>query len=512
MKSFLTAILLVLYGVLSAQISVGSVHFGGSNADLFISHSIYNSKVYIAGASMSDDFDLNSNAGEFDAWYLAVDENGDTVFSYLMAGSLNDVFTDIIPGPTSAMVLVGRSASVDGDFIGISNYGMEDAIFAGVDTMGDFIVLENFGGNGDDNFSRVKRTIDAGFIMCGESASDSDDLPDNYGASDAWLMRLSFSVSKVWSYNYGGESTDKFCDLYAAADGNFYAFGKTYSTTGDISGQHGDSDYWLTKINSMGSVVWSRVYGGTDTEEAFCLVPCSEGNLLLCGGTESSDMDVPGNNAGGNLWFVKTDLNGDTLWTKIIGWGNGEWLISATEVRENLYLALIATDAGPDPLYGDFDIILVLFDQYNTQYLGHYGGLMVDGIGEGPMGKMDYDDADDVLRFTSVSWSSNEDLPGNYGNVDGWLFAQGLSIDAISEFGGSAEMSVWPMPATGYVNIMIDGPSNATNEVFLIDQQARVVRSWRLNSGSATLDITGISSGYYVLCTESGLNTKLIIQ
>jgi hypothetical protein len=71
----------------------------------------------------------------------------------------------------------------------------------------------------------------------------------------------------------------------------------------------------LTKIDASGEVVFERSYGGTVLDLGTNICATSDGNLLLLGATS-----LPaGSTTQVDIFILKVDANGDTLWTKTYG-------------------------------------------------------------------------------------------------------------------------------------------------------------------------------------------------
>jgi hypothetical protein len=92
---------------------------------------------------------------------------------------------------------------------------------------------------------------------------------------------------------------------------------------------HSDSAL-LVRINSNGDILWSRTYGGSNPERAWSVKPTSDGGFIVVGWTESFG------NGASDFYIIKTDANGDSIWTKTYG---SEW---ADEGRD----ILVTGDGG----------------------------------------------------------------------------------------------------------------------------------------------------------------------
>ena len=82
-----------------------------------------------------------------------------------------------------------------------------------------------------------------------------------------------------------------------------------------------DSDYdmYLCKTNAAGELAWTRTFGGSDTDMGYAVKNTSEGGYIIAGTTRSFPSPTP------RIYIVKTDQDGDTLWTKTYGSGSSNF-------------------------------------------------------------------------------------------------------------------------------------------------------------------------------------------
>lgn len=123
----------------------------------------------------------------------------------------------------------------------------------------------------------------------------------------ALAMKCDANGDTIWTKSYGGSQWD-FCNAaIGLSDGGFALAGQTYSQG------NGNGDFYLIRINSGGDTLWTKTYGGAEADEANSVAVTADGGFILAGNTESYG-------AGGvDMYVVRTDLNGDTLWTRTYG-------------------------------------------------------------------------------------------------------------------------------------------------------------------------------------------------
>src|SRR5436190_12259968 len=106
-------------------------------------------------------------------------------------------------------------------------------------------------------------------------------------------------------------------------DGGYIVAGTSNSVNGDVTNHHGTastSDCWIIKLNSAGTILWQKSYGGTNNDYASSIKQTTDGGYIFSGYTSSNDGDVSGNHGGfEDGWVVKTDSTGTLIWQKCLG-------------------------------------------------------------------------------------------------------------------------------------------------------------------------------------------------
>ncbi|MCF8463437.1 MAG: T9SS type A sorting domain-containing protein [Flavobacteriales bacterium] len=126
-------------------------------------------------------------------------------------------------------------------------------------------------------------------------------------AYQAYLLKLSIDGDTIWTRHYGGTNWDLAHQVLPMADGGYALFGQTYSYGA------GGGDFWLLRLDSEGDTLWTKTYGGTGLESGESFSITNEGGFYLTGYTESFGAGKK------DVYIVKTDALGDTLWTRAYG-------------------------------------------------------------------------------------------------------------------------------------------------------------------------------------------------
>lgn len=217
---------------------------------------------------------------------------------------------------------------------------------------------KSLGGTKLDQAFTIINTLDQGFLVIGESFSDDGDVTGHHGStdsSDAWVVKLDKDGTIQWQKSFGGSRNDRLTDGIAMPDGSFILTGSTESDNGDVSGLHStiaagnyvaNSDLWILKIDAAGTILWSKLFGGTLTETGLSIQKYPGGGFVVAGTAASSDFDLTANNGFEDIWILKLNDAGIVDWKRNYGdvhrdftssltvMGNGDLLVAGyTRVR-----------------------------------------------------------------------------------------------------------------------------------------------------------------------------------
>jgi hypothetical protein len=219
-----------------------------------------------------------------------------------------------------------------------------DALAVRFDDDGEILWTYKYNGpsSKEDLFYKVLPTSDGGFIFCGYSRS--------FGGSDnAFFMKLNSSGVQQWVEDWGGSGIDRAQDIIELPNGKFVICGYTTSSPAQYY------DGFILKVSSSGNTDWSKIYGGTSYDDLNSLILLPDDGFLL------------GGQSNNQLYLIRTDKDGDSLWTRKWGTsgldvikcvnfaqgGNGYILAGTTDGLgsggEDAYL--IRTDTAGVPLW-----------------------------------------------------------------------------------------------------------------------------------------------------------------
>jgi hypothetical protein len=188
------------------------------------------------------------------------------------------------------------------------------------DANGNIQWSRTFGGGEDDWCTSIVQTTDNGYFLAGYTQSFGA------GNGDFWLVKTNANGDSLWSRTYGGSGIDYCCSIQRTTDSGFVLSGWTSSFGA------GNSDFWLVKIDANGDSLWSRTFGGTNRDDRSYVRQTSDGGYILAGSTWSFGS---GNS---DFWLVKTDENGNRLWSRSFGGSNEDWCNSLQQTADSGYI------------------------------------------------------------------------------------------------------------------------------------------------------------------------------
>lgn len=162
-----------------------------------------------------------------------------------------------------------------------------------------------FTNNGYDYGQGVTQLADSSYLICGSSSSFDD------GPSQAFLLKIDSLGNYKWSLDYGGSEEESARRvLYKEGFGCFLAgFTNSYG--------NGAYDAYLVKTNENGIFEWDKTYGGENWERIHDAVLTRDTGVIMVGQSNSTA------NSYNDIYIVRTNSEGDTLWTKTFG-GSGD--------------------------------------------------------------------------------------------------------------------------------------------------------------------------------------------
>src|SRR6185436_3754637 len=232
-------------------------------------------------------------------------------------GTQFDQVESVIQTFDGGFAAAGIATSTNGNVTG--NHGFGDFWIIKMNAAGTLLWQKSYGGSADEGAFSIAQTADSGFVVAGSSTSVNGNVTLNHGLNDYWIIKLNSAGVLQWQKTLGGSSVDIHYDVHQTSDLGFIIAGYTISNDGDVTGNHGFEDYWIVKLNSSGTLQWQKTFGGSMDERAFSIQQTSDGGYIAGGYTASTDGDVTGNHGDYDYWIVKLNSSGTLVWQKTLG-------------------------------------------------------------------------------------------------------------------------------------------------------------------------------------------------
>lgn len=329
-------------------IEVSEIEFiktlGGSNNDVLQSVIKSSDAGYaVLGYTQSNNFDiLDKNDTSFDFWVMKFSKDDTLQWNKTFGGSEDDRGADIIATNDGGFALFGFSKSSDNDVN--ENAGAQDFWVIKITSSGLISWQKTFGYSGADSGTSFLQTKDSGYLITGvldvtaSNGQGNSKRAQKHAGGDIWAIKLNSSGELEWSKYYGGSFTDTPFGLVETNDDSFIIAASSDSNDVDISNNKGSYDFWVLKISSTGVLIWEKNFGGSEVDEPRGISTTNDGNFVIVGDTRSSDEDVSSNNGGADLWMLKISTEGNLIWEKTFGGSSFDVARSVSKTLDNGFL------------------------------------------------------------------------------------------------------------------------------------------------------------------------------
>jgi len=341
-----------------------------------------------------------------------------------------------------------------------------------------------FGGSGNDYGYSVQLTGDGGYIVAGYTT------PMGSSHTDLLLVKVSASGDTLWSRTYGGALHEVGYSARQTGDGGYIITGYTDSYGG------ANGNLWLIKTDATGDTAWTRVFGGDATEIGHSVLQTQDGGYVMAGLKDTTYA------AGlGAVWLIKTGANGDVVWAKTYGGAAYDGGASVEQTRDGGFviagytesfgagltdLYLVKTDANGDTMWtgalgGEYD------DCGSSIQQTEDGGYIIAGTTES------YGSGDHDVWLVKTDANGDTNWTRTFGGED---WDEGQSVQVTQDGGYIVAGRTWP-------------DTGSSVEVWLIKTDAEGVTAWTRTYGGAGFDcgysVRQTQDGAYIIVgnTES---------
>jgi hypothetical protein len=460
-----------------------------------------------------------TTAKGWDYYLVKTDANGDTLWSRTY-GTTNDEFGQSVQQTNDGGYILTGSVNNAGDW---------NIFVVKTNAAGDTTWTRTITGVGDDEANSVQQTNDGGYVIVGYTNSFG-----NYGF---FLLKTDASGTLSWAKTYQGLGNNLAYSVQQTSDGGYILAGATDGFTPSI-------DMLVIKTDVNGDTLWCKAYGTTGVEWGNYMQQTTDGGYLLVGYTTQNI-----NQGDEDIYLVKTDASGDTLWTRSYGGANDEQITSFEQTADGGY---IFTGSTASYGMGKGDLLLMKtnasgISSFSTIFGsgGYDWGYSVKQTGDkgyicGGFSSSYFTSFNIFLLLKTDSMGKDSCISGNIlmpmitpvSTVDGSSLTVQTVTPGVSGSGASVEsscvtntilcpqqttavysiqqavaLSVYPNPSTGILNYDLRNTADKNCRIQITDIFGRMILSEQ-KTVSGNIDLSSYAPGTYFLRIQTANFSK----
>ena len=149
---------------------------------------------------------------------------------------------------------------------------------------------------------------------------------------DYLVIKTNANGDTLWTRTYGGIGDEEPAAIQQTTDGGYIIVGS------DNSSGIGNYNVYVVKINSIGDTLWTKSFGGGNNEFAQAVQQTMDGGYIIAGYTNSFS-------SSNDVYLLKTDVNGALLWSKTYGGTYDDYAYAVEQTIDNGYIIAGATNS-----------------------------------------------------------------------------------------------------------------------------------------------------------------------
>ena len=485
---------------------------------------------YYTASSITFDTTTLTNAGTTDVFIAKYDSSGNVLWAKSAGGNNLEEGRAIAVDASGNCYVTGyfESSSITFGSTILTNVNGIDIFIVKFDASGNVIWAKNVGGLGLVFGIAVDGNGNCYATGCFFSASISFGSTKLFntgpnGSADIFIAKFDSSGNAVWAKSAGGNEDDVCTAISVDGRGNSnitgtfksssITFGSSMLTNigGFCSGfpVTSCSDFLIAKFDANGNALWAKSAGGSSHDGGYGIAVDSNSNVYVTGyfaGLSITFDTTKLTNAGpfgsADVFTVKCDSNGNTIWAKNVGCG-GDSRGIAVDGMGNSYVV------------GDFNSPCT----FGTTTLnpGIFGDLFIlkyDSSGNPVWGKSAGGDGSDRGQGIAVDGGGNCYITGCYdgsyisfgsttlgsaGDNDFFVARLGNPITGIEDVAKKAELSIAPNPVKDILYLRSNNNKPLSGMAQIYDYTGRKVLEKTIDGKQAEINMQHLPPGLYWL-------------
>ncbi|MBU1509378.1 SBBP repeat-containing protein [Myxococcota bacterium] len=330
--------------------------------------------IFVTGPT-NGTMDGQSPSGGTDIYLTRYDAGGNRQWSRQWGSNANDIGSGVRVDAGGNIYVSGAVSGVIDDQV---SQGGEDIILSKFDAFGNRLWSRQWGSIGDDQSTGVALDAAGDVYVTGYVAGPL--LGQTHaGSDDAFLIKVSSDGDVLWARQWGTAGDDTAYAVTIDAADNVYVTGRT---NGALDGEvnQGDFDAFLTRFNTDGNTVWTRLWGSIDDERGHGVTTDASGFIYITGLTSGSLDGLP-LSGGDDVTLTKFGPGGLRLWSR--QWGSPAedrgYGVAADALGNVCVTGHTKGDLDDQPFHGVEDIFLSCYTVDGTkQWSRQWGTPLID--------------------------------------------------------------------------------------------------------------------------------------
>lgn len=263
---------------------------------------------------------------------ISIGVESQITFQKEFGGVDNDFGLSINTTPDGGYILFGSTSSF--------GLGQLNMYLVKTDNLGNELWHKTFGESGFNFGVSAKNTSDGGFVIAGGHGGVVND--------SLTIIKTDSLGAELWAAYFNGTvGRDVAQSVIESNDNGIVAVGFIDNGL--------DYDMFIVKTDANGIEQWSHSYIATGNNIGNCVRQTSDNGYVLLGETNGSG------NGGKDFYLVRTNQDGDTLWTKTYG-GQMDEIGKSIDLTVDGGFILLGYEA-----FSGGDIILIKVDQFGNE-------------------------------------------------------------------------------------------------------------------------------------------------
>jgi hypothetical protein len=472
----------------------------------------------------------------YDFHLVKLNQQGEEVWEKYFSGQNHDFLSATVNTQDGGFVLAGTSFSGKGLDKKEDSKGGSDIWLIRINEFGDELWQKTIGGNSDEEARAVIQTTDLGFFVAGNIQNSAK----GYGSKDVLVVKLDKNGKELSQLILGGKGLDEVEKMIPTKDGG--ALLGVYSRSGVLtmndkrllmnddsqnqgsasginhqlstithakaSGNFGEGDYWIIKLNKDGKVEWEKNFGGKGDDHLRTLALTSTGYLI--GGesrSERSGNKTVGIEEGTDLWLISLNERGEEIWQKSYNFKNRDVLMGMSVIHnpstdnnqpstKGILLGGYTQAEGRIETDDETFWMLYLDQNGNEQWRKHVKGesrKREERLSDIKLNR----DGSIVLAGTSAEELGKEN----------WKIVK-LGDSQIDQLIEKQDIKIYPNPVSDYAYVEIGIPSTGSGqgfeaEIVVYDMGGRQLQSLKTKNKVTKINTQNLIQGAYLVTVKT---------